>query len=84
MARFLIDANLPYCFELWYGADFLHAYDLSDDMPDAAIWQYAKEHDLIIVSKDADFSDWIMLFDPPPKNLPNSMLRINLSSCMKR
>lgn len=36
-------------------------------MPDAAIWQYAKEHDLIIVSKDADFSDWIMLSDPPPK-----------------
>ena len=67
MARFLIDANLPYRFKLWQGEDFLHVYDLGDDMPDAAIWQYAKEHDLIIVSKDADFSDWIMLSDPPPK-----------------
>ncbi len=36
-------------------------------MPDAAIWQYAKEHGLIIVSKDTDFSDWVMLSDPPPK-----------------
>lgn len=29
--------------------------------------RYAKEHDLIIVSKDADFSDWVMLSEPPPK-----------------
>ena len=47
--------------------DYLHVYDLGDEMPDAAIWQYAKEHDLIIVSKDADFSDWIMLSEPPPR-----------------
>ena len=56
MARFLIDANLPYRFALWQGEDYLHVYDLGDDMPDAAIWQYAKEHDLIIVSKDAPFA----------------------------
>ena len=67
MARFLIDANLPYRFALWHGEDYLHVYDLGDDMNDAAIWQYAKEHDLIIVSKDADFSDWIMLSEPPPR-----------------
>jgi predicted nuclease of predicted toxin-antitoxin system len=67
MPRFLIDANLPYRFALWHGEDYLHVYDLGDDMTDAAIWQYAKEHDLIIVSKDADFSDWVMLSDPPPK-----------------
>ena len=57
MPRFLIDANLPYRFSLWHGKDYLHVYDLGDDKPDAAVWQYAKEHDLIIVSKDADFSD---------------------------
>ena len=67
MARFLIDANLPYRFALWHGEDYLHVYDLGDNMPDAAIWQYAKQHNLIIVSKDADFSDWIMLDEPPPK-----------------
>ena len=42
-------------------------FTMGDDMPDAKIWQYAKEHDLIIVSKDADVSDWIMLSQPPPK-----------------
>lgn len=39
MARFLIDANLPYRFALWRGDDFLHVCDLGDDLPDAAIWQ---------------------------------------------
>ena len=32
MARFLIDANLPYRFALWQGEDYLHVYDLGDDM----------------------------------------------------
>lgn len=67
MALFLIDANLPYRFSLWHGVDYLHVFDLGDDMTDAAIWDYARQHNMIIVSKDADFSDWIMLSDPPPK-----------------
>ena len=65
--RFLIDANLPYRFALWHGEDFLHAFDLGDTLSDIEIWQYAKQHDLVIVSKDADFSDMIMLSDPPPR-----------------
>jgi predicted nuclease of predicted toxin-antitoxin system len=67
MARFLIDANLPYRFALWHGENYRHVYDLGYNMPDAAIWQYAKQHNLIIVSRDTDFSDWIMLDEPPPK-----------------
>lgn len=67
MPRFLIDANLPYRFDLWQGEAFQHVYDLGDDLPDAEIWRHAREHDLVIVTKDADFSHWIMLSDPPPK-----------------
>ena len=67
MARFLIDANLPYRFGLWRGEDCQHVYDLNDAWTDTEIWRYAIEHDLVIVSKDADFSDWIMLKDPPPR-----------------
>lgn len=67
MARFLIDATLPYRFALWQGEDYCHVFDIGDDLPDSAIWQYAQQHDLIIVSKDADFSDRIMLSDPPPR-----------------
>jgi predicted nuclease of predicted toxin-antitoxin system len=32
-----------------------------------SLWQYAKQRDLTIVTKDADFSDWIMLAEPPPR-----------------
>jgi predicted nuclease of predicted toxin-antitoxin system len=42
MARFLIDANLPYRFALWRGVDYLHVYDLGDNMPDAAICKTAQ------------------------------------------
>lgn len=67
MARFLIDANLPYRFSLWAGSDYLHVYDIDDKWPDMAIWGYAKDNDLTIVSKDADFSDMVMLDGPPPR-----------------
>ena len=40
---------------------------MGDDLPDAALWRYAKDSDLVIVTKDADFSHWIMLSEPPPK-----------------
>jgi predicted nuclease of predicted toxin-antitoxin system len=34
---------------------------------DDVIWQYARRHDCIIVSKDADFFHRSMRFGPPPK-----------------
>lgn len=61
MAKFLIDANLPYRFSLWQGDNFEHVYDIGDDLPDTAIWQYAKTNNLTILTKDADFSDWITI-----------------------
>ena len=67
MPQFPIDANLPYRFSLWQGEDYVHAFDLGDELPDSAIWRYAKQKDLTIVTKDADFSDWIMLAEPPPR-----------------
>ena len=33
---------------------------------DSQIWEFARKHDLIIVSKDADFSDRIIVSSPPP------------------
>lgn len=67
MARFLIDANLPYRLDTWAGLQFQHVFDLGDSLPDRAIWEHARLHDLVIVTKDSDFSDWIMLSDPPPR-----------------
>jgi len=36
-------------------------------MKDSEIWHYAKEHHLTIITKDADFSHWILLDTPPPR-----------------
>ena len=54
MKRYLIDANLPRYFALWSG-------DEHDELKDSEIWRYAKEHGLTIATKDADFSDLVML-----------------------
>ena len=67
MARYLIDANLPYRFSLWHGGDYLHVWDLNDEWTDSEIWAYARDHDLTIVSKDADFSDRSLVSQPPPR-----------------
>ena len=67
MARFLIDVNLPYYFSLWRGPEYRHLRDLSDAWSDTQVWAYAKEHDLVIVSKDADFTARALLGGPPPR-----------------
>jgi len=67
MRGFLIDENLPYRFKLWEDDKFTHVYDLEDVKTDSQIWDYAKTYDLVIVSKDADFSNKVMYKVPPPK-----------------
>jgi predicted nuclease of predicted toxin-antitoxin system len=67
MAKFLIDVNLPYYFSLWNTDEYIHQRDIDDKWKDGQIWQYAKLHDLTIISKDSDFSNRILLQVPPPK-----------------
>ncbi len=67
MAKYLIDANLPYYFGLWNNPDYLHVKDLDDSWSDEKIWDYARQHDLIIVTKDADFSLKVLYKATPPK-----------------
>ena len=31
------------------------------------LWYYARRHEMVIVSKDADFSDRIIMQTPPPR-----------------
>lgn len=67
MANYLIDVNLPYRFSLWSSPDYMHVRDIDDEWTDLQIWKYAKENDLTIVTKDADFSDMLVLSQPPPR-----------------
>lgn len=45
----------------------VHARDLGVSPSDLDLWNYAKENDLAIVSKDADFSERILADRPPPR-----------------
>ena len=53
--RFLIDVNLPQYFNFFHSPEFKHILEIDGKMSDEAIWSYAKEHQLIILSRDSDF-----------------------------
>jgi len=65
--KYLVDANLPYYFSLWNTPEFIHVKDINDSWSDDEIWEYSREHNLIIITKDNDFSHKALLFGAPPK-----------------
>jgi predicted nuclease of predicted toxin-antitoxin system len=67
MPKYLIDVNLPYYFSLWNNADFVHQRDIDDQASDDEVWNYAKQNNLTIISKDKDFSLMLLSYGPPPK-----------------
>ncbi len=58
---------MPYYFSLWNTADYIHQIDLDPKAEDKDIWKYAREQNLIIITKDSDFSSRVLLSTPPPK-----------------
>jgi predicted nuclease of predicted toxin-antitoxin system len=64
---YIVDANLSYYSELWDNPRFVHVIDLNDEWTDEEIWEYSKKNELVIISKDADFSNKIIVKNPPPK-----------------
>ena len=67
MSKYLIDANLPFYFSLWNNSDYIHMKDIDDSWSDDKIWDYAIENNLIIITKDSDFSNKVLLKGAPPK-----------------
>ena len=65
MPKFLIDVNLPAYFSLWNSDEYIHQFNLNPKAKDKEIWQYAKEQNLIIITKDSDFSNRVLLNSPP-------------------
>ncbi len=46
----------------------LHVHQASlGNVPDNKVWDYALENDYVIVTKDADFQEYSLLFGFPPK-----------------
>ena len=66
MKGFLLDENLPSRLE--FGLDLpVFPFSKAGKQPsDTKLWNFAQQHELVIVSKDADFSDRIILQSPPP------------------
>jgi predicted nuclease of predicted toxin-antitoxin system len=67
MLKYLIDVNLPSRFSAWSSEEYEHVIEIDDELKDSEIWEYAKEKNLTIVTKDTDFSDMVMLNNPPPR-----------------
>jgi len=63
MSKFLIDANLPHRLRFWQEDDCEFVPD--PQWPDHLVWQYAKDNQLIIVTKDADFERLALTVGPP-------------------
>jgi predicted nuclease of predicted toxin-antitoxin system len=64
---FLLDENLPYRLRFCPSGRVLHSRDVGACVSDAGLWEYARIHELALVSKDADFSERILISEPPPR-----------------
>lgn len=74
--RFLVDVNLPKYFSYFNSPDFLFIYDINSSATDTYIWDYALEHNLIIITKDTDFYTKFLLEKKSPK-----VIHIKLGNC---
>jgi predicted nuclease of predicted toxin-antitoxin system len=63
---FLLDENLPGGLGFQPSLPVSHALDLGGNPTDSELWFHAKIQRLVIVTKDADFSDRILVNTPPP------------------
>jgi predicted nuclease of predicted toxin-antitoxin system len=67
MRRFLIDANLPLRVQAWQKEAFWFVAEIDEEWSDTEIWEYARKNNHTIVTKDADFSNRIIVAEPPPR-----------------
>ena len=66
MKGFLFDQNLPARLTFKPSRPVVATATLGPNPTDTELWAYARQEQLVIVSKDADFSDRIIVETPPP------------------
>ncbi|MFZ2957618.1 MAG: DUF5615 family PIN-like protein [Candidatus Ozemobacteraceae bacterium] len=79
MKGFLFDENLPAKFQFLPSFPIVHVSTLGKSPSDSQIWEYAKQNDFAIVTKDVDFSDRLMVDSSPPK-----VVHLRLGNMRKR
>ena len=69
--KLLLDENLSRRLVPFLQSDFpgsSHVVLLGlEQASDRAIWEYARDHDFVIVTRDADFSEMSALYGQPPQ-----------------
>jgi predicted nuclease of predicted toxin-antitoxin system len=63
---FLLDENLPGRLGFPMPLPVIHSTELGNSPSDTDIWNYARTNSLVIISKDADFSNRMAAAQPPP------------------
>ena len=66
MKGFLFDENLPRRLMFTPSFSVLWTDSIGKSPSDTTLWNHAQNQSLVIVTKDADFSDRIMQSAPPP------------------
>jgi len=66
MKGFLFDQNLPARLTFKPALPIIHTAALGANPTDSELWEHAKRERLVIVSKDTDFSERIIVNTPPP------------------
>lgn len=66
MNGFLLDENLPRRLRFQLPLPVTHSTELGKNPSDTAVWNHARTNGLVIITKDADFSDRIAAAQPPP------------------
>jgi len=66
MKGFFLDENLPAGLRLPTPFPTIHVTAISASPSDTLVWDHARGHRLVIVTKDADFSHRIISSEPPP------------------
>ena len=66
MKGFLFDQNLPARMTFKPALPVIATTALGPNPTDSEVWEHAKQKRLVIVSKDTDFSDRIIVNTPPP------------------
>ena len=63
---FRLYENLPTRITFTPSLPVCHALDFGSHPTDSELWEEARKRELVIVTKDADFSDRILVSLPPP------------------